>query len=62
MEIRIDLERLDPPTGRLQLVAGPASASRPADGTERPFAGWLGLLRALYEVVGRPEDHAAGGG
>ena len=53
MEIRISLDRLEPPAGRLRLVPdpGPAPSGPPR---EVPFTGWLGLLRALYELVGTP--------
>jgi hypothetical protein len=48
MEIRISLDRVEPPAGRLRRVADPG-------GPELRFTGWLGLLRALYEVVGPPD-------
>jgi hypothetical protein len=50
VEIRLILDRIDPPTGRLQITsrAGPARD----EGAEIPFTGWLGLLRALYLVTG----------
>jgi hypothetical protein len=57
MEIRISLDRAEPPAGRLRVVPSPAPAPRPAEGGEVPFTGWLGLLRALYEAVGPPDDH-----
>ena len=56
MEIRISLDRVEPPAGRLRLVPGPKPATRPTEGAEVPFTGWLGLLRALYEVVGPPGE------
>ena len=55
VEIRVVLDRIDPPAGRLQVAssAGPARDTEP----EIPFTGWLGLLRALYVVTGSgPED------
>jgi hypothetical protein len=59
MEIRISLDRVEPPAGRLWLVPGPQpTPSGPAD--EVPFSGWLGLLRALYEVVGPPGEQPPG--
>ena len=50
VEIRVILDRDDPPTGRLQVVssAGPARDEEP----EISFTGWLGLRRALYLVTG----------
>jgi hypothetical protein len=56
MEIRIWLDRADPPAGRLQVLP---RSERPdgAHGEEGiGFAGWLGLLRALEEVVTSPGD------
>jgi hypothetical protein len=58
MEIRISLDRVEPPAGSLRLVSG-AEPPRPVEGQEGeevPFAGWLGLLRALYQVVGLPDE------
>jgi hypothetical protein len=57
VKILIVLEELAPPAGTVQLVAGhepPGHAG--ADAKRVPFAGWLGLLRALDEVIGAP-DH-----
>ena len=48
MEIRIVLDEVDPPVGRVCAVDGSG-----VGGTLRPFVGWLELLRALYEVTGR---------
>jgi hypothetical protein len=58
MEIRISLDRVEPPAGSLRLVSG-AEPPRPVEGQEGeevPFTGWLGLLRALYQVVGSPGE------
>jgi hypothetical protein len=52
MEIRISLDRVEPPAGRLW----------PVEGEEVPFTGWLGLLRALYQVLGQPGDLPPAGG
>jgi hypothetical protein len=50
VEIRIVLDRLDPPEGHLQVTSG---AGREQDEmAEVSFAGWLGLLRALSLVTG----------
>ncbi|HEY6589671.1 MAG TPA: hypothetical protein VI751_01365 [Actinomycetota bacterium] len=46
---------MEPPAGRLRPVLGPEPAPGPAEGEAIPFTGWLGLLRALSEVVG-PAD------
>lgn len=48
MEIKISFEQTDPPTGR--VVGG--------GGELVPFSGWLGLLKALSELVARGEAHA----
>ena len=51
------MDNLDPPAGRLQVLPGRRALAAPAGSAEIDFAGWLGLLRALYEVtgaVGRP--------
>jgi hypothetical protein len=50
MEIRITLDQIEPPAGRLHVVADHGQAGR--KGAEVCFTGWLGLLRALYEVTG----------
>jgi hypothetical protein len=49
VQITISLEYTDPPSGRAA-----------AEGVDPvAFTGWLGLLRALSELVGRPgEPHA----
>jgi hypothetical protein len=61
MEIRISLDRVEPPAGRLRQVPGPGPPA-PVEGAEIPFTGWLGLLRALYQVVGRPDGRPPDGG
>jgi hypothetical protein len=51
VEIRIKMDRVDPPAGRLSVLAGAGQGPvRPAE--EVWFAGWLGLLRALSEAIG----------
>jgi hypothetical protein len=62
MEIRISLDRVEPPAGCLRQVPSPGPTPRPVDGEEVPFTGWLGLLRALYQVVGPPDGQAPPGG
>ena len=52
MEIRIILDRVEPPAGRLRVVPSPERAHRCGAQLEVRFTGWLGLLRALYEVTG----------
>jgi hypothetical protein len=53
MEIRIILDRAEPPAGRLRAVPDPGHCHAGQD-EEILFTGWLGLLRALYEVTGGP--------
>jgi len=50
VEIRVVLDRLDPPEGRLQVTSGAGRA--PDAMREVRFTGWLGLLRALSLVTG----------
>ena len=59
MEIRISMDRVEPPAGRLGLLADPEQPSD-AESQEISFSGWLGLLRALYEVVGSSDGPAPG--
>ena len=61
MEIRVVLERVEPPCGCLRIVSGPGPADGPAPAEEIRFAGWLGLLKALYEVTGGPGSGPPGG-
>jgi len=51
VEIRIVLDRAEPPAGRLRVVRAPGQDPGPRAGQEIGFTGWLGLLRALYEVT-----------
>ncbi len=51
------LDRVEPPSGFLRVVSGAGHARRTGNEEEIRFTGWLGLLRALYEVTG-----AAGSG
>jgi hypothetical protein len=57
VEIRIVLDQAEPPAGRLRVVPGAGQPRPPVPAGEIRFAGWLGLLKALYEVTG-----AAGAG
>lgn len=53
MEIRIEMDRVDPPAGRL-WVATEGCAVHARQAGHACFTGWLGLLRALYEATGEP--------
>ena len=59
MEIRIRLDQSDPPAGRLRLVAESAAGPDPREGEGTGFVGWLGLLRALDQVIGPPGGRVA---
>jgi len=61
VQILISLEAAEPPAGWVRVVRGPAWAAGRSEGYEVRFAGWLGLLRALYEVTGSPAAGPPGG-
>jgi len=54
VEIRILMDKVDPPAGQLSIVAS-ADRDSGRQAEEIRFTGWLGLLRALYEATGAPE-------
>ena len=56
VEIRMILDRAEPPVGRLWVVGDPGQAHHPGTEQEISFTGWLGLLKALYEVTAEPGD------
>ena len=47
------MDRVDPPAGRLSIIAGADREPR-RQAAEVRFTGWLRLLRALYEATGAP--------
>jgi len=51
VEIRIQMDRVDPPAGRVAIVAG-ADRGPGQQAEDICFTGWLGLLRALHEATG----------
>ncbi len=61
VEIRIVLDRAEPPVGRLRVVRAPGHDPGPGAGQDIGFTGWLGLLRALYEVTAEPGQGAGPG-
>jgi hypothetical protein len=61
VEIRIVLDQAEPPAGRLRVVPGTGSAQVPVAAGEIRFTGWLGLLKALYEVTGAAGPGRPGG-
>jgi len=54
VEIRIVLDAVEPPVGRLRVVRDAGQAYRPCAEQEVGFTGWLGLLRTLYEAAAEP--------
>jgi hypothetical protein len=58
MDVLIRLERTEPPAG---TVLPPRHANS-AGADPVPFVGWLGLLRALSEIVRGATDPAVKGG
>lgn len=54
VEIRIVLDVVESSAGRLRVVRDPGQAHHPGNDQETGFTGWLGLLRALYEVTAEP--------
>jgi hypothetical protein len=61
VEIRIVLDRAEPPAGRLRVVRAPGEDPGSRAGRDIGFSGWLGLLRALYEVTAEPGRGAGPG-
>jgi len=57
MEVRISLDQSEPPVGRV-TVTSPRGV--PATHSSVPFTGWLGLLRALSDVLGASGDAPPG--
>ena len=55
------LDVVEPPAGRLWVV-DPGQAHHPGSEQEISFTGWLGLLRALYEVTAEPSAGSRPGG
>jgi hypothetical protein len=54
VELRICFDRTDPPVGHLWRQAEPESGE--AGTTPTDFAGWLGLLRALSDLLDDQEN------
>ncbi|HUK67729.1 MAG TPA: hypothetical protein VLW50_03070 [Streptosporangiaceae bacterium] len=54
MEIRIVLDRVEPPVGRLVVGTDSRRALGGKEDIEIGFTGWLGMLKALYDVTGEP--------
>jgi len=61
VEIRIVLDQVEPPGGRLRIASDPRQAHGPLNDVEIGFTGWLGLLKALYEVTGAEVPGAGDG-
>jgi len=60
MEIRIVLDQAEPPAGRLRVMPAAGRDHLPGTAREIRFAGWLGLLRALYQVTGTADPGLPG--
>lgn len=56
MEIRLILARNEPPVGTVRRLADPGGPGRAREGEVIGFMGWLGMLRALSELIGAPGD------
>lgn len=54
------LDRLEPPAGTVRRISGLAEPSHAGLDAEIGFTGWLGLLRALSELIGSPADRPPG--
>jgi hypothetical protein len=61
VEIRIVLDIVEPPAGRLRVARAAGQDPGPRAGQDIGFTGWLGLLRALYEVTAEPGQGARPG-
>ncbi len=46
------MDGVEPPAGRLRVVSGTGSIPHSCSLADVAFAGWLGLLKALYEATG----------
>jgi hypothetical protein len=57
MEILMILGQVEPPAGHLRVMPGPSTPAS-AEHTEVGFTGWLGLMRALSEVLGSPAERS----
>jgi hypothetical protein len=59
MEIRIVLDQVEPPAGRLQVSEDrrePVPGGGHREEALVEFTGWLGLIRGLEEVMGQAGD------
>jgi hypothetical protein len=61
MEIRIVLDIAERPGGRLRVLRAPGQAYPGRAEQDIGLTGWLGLLRALYEVTAEPGQDAGPG-
>ena len=59
IEIRIVLDGVEPPVGRLRVVHDPGQVYQPCAEQDVAFTGWLGLLRALYDAAAAPGTGAS---
>jgi len=59
MKILISLDSTDPPSGQVELVRDDDPAPRRERAAGLDFAGWLGLLRVLDDVLGSAGERPA---
>lgn len=62
MQIQIRLDAVEPPAGAARNVPATDAASVVGSGVEIPFVGWLGLLRALSDLIASASSHPPGPG
>jgi len=56
MQIFIHLTQVEPPAGTLWLHSDPGPNGGIPRGERIDFTGWLGMTRALSELIGPPGD------
>lgn len=59
MEIRIQLDRREPPEGRLCRADPPQQPDTDGADDTVEFVGWLGLLRELSRMLGAADGQGA---
>lgn len=51
MQIQITLAAVEPPAGTMRVVSASVPAPSKENQDELAFAGWLGMLRALSDLI-----------
>ncbi len=62
MQIQITLDAVEPPAGAVRLVSASVATSDAETGEDTPFVGWLGMLRALSDLIAPASLHSSGQG